>query len=169
MEPDPGPPPPRFFCDAMLGRLARWLRALGFDTAYESGIADADLRARARAEDRVVLTRDHLLAEAARRERVTVVSGDDPRAQLVEVMQTLGLSLPERLFTRCTVCNTPLEELAPEEARAVVPPRVSADHRSFTRCPSCGRVYWEGGHVRRMRSRLADVLSGSSTARPPRR
>lgn len=157
---------PRFFCDAMLGRLARWLRALGFDTAYESGIADSELRARALAEGRLVLTRDWLLEEQARGEGVLMISQDDPRSQLAEVLSTLGPPLPAHPFTRCTLCNVPLEGLATEAARPLVPARTLAAHRCFTRCPSCGRVYWEGGHVRRMRARLEGILARSQPTRP---
>jgi uncharacterized protein with PIN domain len=148
----------RFFCDAMLGRLARWLRALGFDTAYEAHIADDALVARARSEGRLVLTRDRRLAEEQRTGGVLVITTDEPVAQLREVLSRLGLSIPERLFTRCTVCNTEVEPLSADEARSRVPPNVLARHTGFTRCRTCGRIYWEGGHVRRMRQRLMGAL-----------
>lgn len=150
---------PRFFCDAMLGRLARWLRALGFDAAYEAHIADDELVAIARVEGRLVLTRDRRLAEEQKAESVLVVDADEPVAQLRDVLSRLGLAVPERLFTRCTVCNTEVEPLSVEEARARVPPNVLARQTDFTRCPGCGRIYWEGGHARRMRERLTVGLA----------
>ena len=149
---------PRFFCDAMLGRLARWLRALGFDTAYEADIADAELAARAAVEGRLVLTRDRRLAEEQGVEDVLVIVAEQPVAQLREVFTRLALAVPDRLFTRCTVCNTVVEPLPAGEARARVPPNVLARQTDFTRCPTCGRIYWEGGHAHRMRNRLMDAF-----------
>ncbi len=150
--------PPRFFCDAMLGRLARWLRALGFDTAYEAHIADDELASRARSESRIVLTRDRRLAEEQNAKDVLVLAGDQPVTQLREVFDRLSLTVPDRLFTRCTVCNTVVEPLPADEARERVPPNVLARHTDFTRCPTCGRIYWEGGHARRMRERMMDAF-----------
>jgi len=149
---------PRIFCDAMLGRLARWLRALGVDAAYEPHIADDELVAIARAEGRLVLTRDRRLAEEQSAEDVLVLVADEPVVQLREVFARLGLAVPERLFTRCTVCNVEVEALSAEEAASRVPANVLARHAEFTRCPACGRVYWEGGHARRMRQHLMDAL-----------
>ncbi len=150
--------PPRFFCDAMLGRLARWLRALGFDTAYEAHIADDELASRAGSEGRLVLTRDRRLAGEQNAKGVLVIAADRPVAQLREVFSRLTLDVPDRLFTRCTICNTQLEPLPADEARARVPSNVLARHTDFTRCPTCGRIYWEGGHARRMRERMMDAF-----------
>jgi len=160
--------PPRFFCDAMLGRLARWLRALGIDAAYQADIADADLVARARSQGRLVLTRDRRLAEEMGAERALLIAADRPVAQLREVFDGLGLAVPERLFTRCTVCNAAVEPLPPEEARAHVPANVLARHAAFTRCPACGRVYWEGGHARRMRERMMEAFRQADPRRTDR-
>ncbi len=159
---------PRFICDAMLGRLARWLRTLGYDTEYDDAIDDAVLVARGREEHRRVLTRDRALAKAWRVDGILVLEADDPMEQLEEVIRWLGLAVPDRLFTRCTVCNTALEPLDPAQARDRVPEKVHARHNSFAECPVCDRVYWEGSHAQRMRRRLADGLAeGGATSEPP--
>jgi len=159
---------PRFICDAMLGRLARWLRALGYDTEYDDAIDDAVLVARGREEDRRVLTRDRALAKAWRVEAILLLEADDPMEQLEEVIRRLGLAVPDRLFTRCTVCNTALKPLDPAQARDRVPEKAHARQSSFAECPDCDRVYWEGSHVRRMRRRLADGLAKGGVDSGPR-
>ena len=148
-----------FAVDAMLGGLARWLRILGYDTFYDPGIEDAELVRRASREGRWLLTRDAGLPREWRVEGCVLVESDEPLDQLREVVERLGLRpAEERAFTRCTRCNAPLEPVGPAEVRDEVPDRVHVRHREFRRCPECGRIYWEGSHVRRMRRRIADLL-----------
>lgn len=142
----------KFFCDDHLRRLARWLRAAGFDTAWEPAIDDRRLLERARAEGRVVLTLDRALAKRAAADGCLLPS-HDPLEQLRFVRERFGLDLLAAAFTRCPVCNRVLEE-APE---APAPPRVRAVCDRFWRCRSCGRVYWQGDHVRHMRARFVSL------------
>jgi hypothetical protein len=151
---------PRFFADAMLGGLARWLRILGFDTAYDPHIADEVLVRRALAEGRHILTRDRRLPVEWRVNPCTLVEASDADEQLREVVEAFDLVDRIRLFSRCALCNTPLEPIPEEEARKRVPPRVMEHHDSFSRCPECDQVYWEGSHTLRMRDRLSEILSG---------
>jgi uncharacterized protein with PIN domain len=157
-----GPPvtssEPRFFADAMLGNLARWLRILGFDTAYHPSIPDAELVRRSLAEGRHILTRDRALEAEWRVSHCTVLAKEDVEAQVGEVLQRFGLRDKIRLFTRCTLCNAPLAPLSREEARDRVPARVQETHESFAACPECRRVYWEGSHTQRIRRRLKKIL-----------
>lgn len=149
--PEPGEGPPRFFADAMLGRLARWLRTLGWDTAFDDAIADEELVHRSLEEARCILTRDAGILEEWRVGNVLLVEAERPLEQLREVVSALGLPRPRRLFTRCRMCNSPLRRAAPEEVAAKVPERVRRRAADFRRCPNCGRVYWEGSHTERMR------------------
>jgi uncharacterized protein with PIN domain len=150
-------PERRFFADAMLGRLARWLRLLGFDCAWEPDIADARLVRRAVDEGRIVLTRDRGLPEAWRISGIHRVDSEKVRDQLAEVVRALDLAAEIRLLSRCSQCNAPLRPAAPEEVEACVPPRVLERHDAFEACPDCGRVYWEGSHTDQIR-RLVDAL-----------
>ncbi len=134
----------RFVADAMLGRLARWLRVLGYDTLYLPDVDDAGLARLARAEDRILLTRDRELARR-RGLRVVLLHDDQIDGQLAEVAQALHLSANEA-FSRCIQCNVVLEELDREQARPLVPPFVYSSQLRFRRCPQCGRVYWRGTH-----------------------
>ncbi len=128
----------------MLGRLARWLRVLGYDTLYLPELDDAALARLARAEDRILLTRDR---ELARRKglRVLLLQDDQVEQQLRIVVARLGLTANDA-FSRCIQCNIMLEEVNREEARPLVPPFVYNTQTRFRRCPQCGRVYWRGTH-----------------------
>jgi uncharacterized protein with PIN domain len=164
-----GEGPPRFAADAMLGRLARWLRLLGFDVIYAPDVADADLVRRAVAEQRAILTRDRRLPEEWRVEGVHLVRAEHTRPQLLEVVRRFDLALWMRPFTRCPRCNAPLAPATPEEVRARVPARVLAEHGSFRRCTVCGQVYWRGSHVRRIRSVIESLAAAPPPPAPPRR
>ena len=144
----------------MLGRLARWLRTLGFDTLYDPAVHDPQLVALANAEGRLLLTRDRLLVEHLQPERALLITEDAPLNQLRQVVDGCGLSPPEALFSRCVVCNGVLRPATPDEAATLVPEASRGLPGAVTRCPGCGRVYWEGSHTRRMRDQLSRALPG---------
>jgi uncharacterized protein len=149
---------PRFLADAMLERLARWLRVLGFDTASGGAATDAGLLRRAEEEGRRLLTRDRRLAyQGSAREPLLVLS-DEPLDQLREVMAHFQLEAPRELFTRCLICNTVLRAASVEEVGSTLPPAARERPETLRRCPSCGRIYWDGSHTRRMRSALERAL-----------
>jgi uncharacterized protein with PIN domain len=143
--------PPRFFCDDHLRRLARWLRAAGYDAAWERAIGDATLLARCTDEGRILLTLDRALADRAG-PAACLLPSHDPPEQLRFVARRYGLDLLARAFTRCPVCNEPLLEAAAADVE--VPARVREACDRFWRCATCGRAYWEGDHVRNMRARF---------------
>jgi uncharacterized protein len=147
------------FADAMLGKLARWLRLLGIDCAWEPEIEDAELVRRAVQERRILLTRDRRLPAEWRISGVYVLHGDEPFEQVREVLQHFDLGRAVRLFTRCSECNVPLVDAEPEQVAGRVPARVAAEQRAFRTCPRCGRVYWEGSHTDRIRRRAERLLA----------
>jgi len=150
---------PRFLADSMVGKLARWLRALGYDAAYERAMADAELVERAREEGRIILTRDRRLLERRRLESGFLVGPDDPMAQLSQVAHAFDLRLdPDRWFRRCLDCNVPMLPAAADEVRGRVPAHVLSTQDRFARCPACGRVFWAATHVDGMRRRLERAL-----------
>lgn len=151
----------RFIADAMLGRLARWLRIMGFDTAYEEHISDAELVRRSLQEQRTVLTRDRALPEEWRVASIFLLASETGMGQLREVTRAFGLAADVKLFTRCSVCNELLEPVSADAVRGDVPPRIFATHEDFRRCPGCSRVYWRGTHTDRMERVVAKVLADS--------
>jgi uncharacterized protein with PIN domain/DNA-directed RNA polymerase subunit RPC12/RpoP len=151
----------RFIADAMLGRLARWLRIMGFDTAYQEHITDAELVRRSLLERRTVLTRDRSLPEEWRVASIYVLASETGVDQLREVTRAFDLASKVALFTRCSVCNAQLEPASADSVRDDVPERVFTAHAVFQRCPGCSRVYWRGTHADRMERIVARVLADS--------
>ncbi len=153
MNPSTDPHPPlRLLTDVMLGRLTRWLRILGYDTVYAPDTDDTELLRRARAEERVLLTADRGLA-ARRGARTLLIQAQDLATQLREVRAALGPP-PDAELSRCVACNGKLVKVEKSEIAAQVPPYILATQQDFSKCPDCGRVYWPGTHVARMRQKL---------------
>ncbi|MGQ9458801.1 MAG: Mut7-C RNAse domain-containing protein [Anaerolineae bacterium] len=146
---------PTFLLDGMLGRLARWLRILGYDAAFEPALGDAQLVRRARAEGRILLTRDRGLARR-RGVRVLLLEAEDLEGQLAQLQRDLSLAWEGRT-PRCPLCNEPLEPLPRDEAWGLVPPHVFVHHDRFFLCPSCERVYWRGTHWEDVETRLRNL------------
>ena len=144
--------PPKLLADCMLGRLAKWLRLLGYDTAYDNVASDPELARRSRAEGRVLLTRDHELAHR-RGLQTLLIQSEVLEEQVREVQDALGAP-PNPALSRCSVCNVVLEPATPEEIADRVPPYVLRTQTAFRRCSGCGRVYWPGTHLQAMREQL---------------
>ncbi|MDX1250836.1 MAG: Mut7-C RNAse domain-containing protein [Gammaproteobacteria bacterium] len=145
----------KFLCDEMLKRLGRWLRAAGYDTVIEGdGVSDRDLIQRAVREGRLLITRDRKLMEFREAPGVVILLRSNAVQDCIqELTGRLGIDWTFQPFTRCLVCNTPLTEAAPEQWCDVPHrSRVTINHLFY--CPQCGKVYWEGSHVRRMHGKL---------------
>ncbi len=135
----------------MLGSLARWLRFMGYDTAYPEPGPDRTLIERARAEDRILVTRDKELA--ARVPGSVAVRSDVLEEQIREVAARLPLRLIDPL-SRCSLCNERLVQVPVDAVDGLVPEGVRSRHHEFWKCPSCRRVYWQGSHWDKMVERL---------------
>ncbi|MFQ6019031.1 MAG: Mut7-C RNAse domain-containing protein [Kiloniellaceae bacterium] len=147
--------PVKLLCDEMLQGLGRWLRAAGYDTAIAGrGLPDRGLLRRALVEGRVVLTCDRELAARTDADgRVVTLSANGLDATARELRDGMGIDWLHAPFTRCLVDNAVLRPAA-RIHRAGVPPQARALGVAINACPACGRVYWPGSHVRRMRARL---------------
>jgi uncharacterized protein with PIN domain len=142
-----------FLLDEMLGKLARELRALGYDAAYAHGSEDEAILARAEREDRRLVTRDRQLADRAG-SRAVLLETRDPAEQLAMLVAREQLApTADAFLSRCLECNESLEAVDEPEA-------VPEDHEDgpHWRCPSCNRLYWPGTHTRDMFERLGDHL-----------
>jgi uncharacterized protein with PIN domain len=153
---------PCFACDSMLGGLARWLRAAGYDASWHHGIDDRDLVHLARDQHRIILSSDNDVFEFSLvRDGVVpglfVPRGQSIQAQLAHVLRELKLALRS---PRCMACGGELFELTRENAIDRVPPRSLAGHDEFWECVSCQRVYWHGTHWKSIIERLQDAASG---------
>jgi uncharacterized protein with PIN domain len=154
---------PRFLADKTVGRLAKWLRLLGVDCASLNDAPPVELLSRAANEGRVLLTKSTALAAAATSQDHLHVTASLLSEQLKQVVKKYGLTFEcKRFLSICSVCNSPLDDVAPETVRGAVPPYVFATRRTFRRCPACGRVYWAGTHKSRMLDRLKGMLDISN-------
>ncbi|MDM8001140.1 MAG: Mut7-C RNAse domain-containing protein [Dehalococcoidia bacterium] len=155
-----------FIVDSNAGKLARWLRMMGYDTLFFNDIEDGRLVDMAMKEGRVVVTRDTQIAKrrvaANGSLRVIVSREDDPKQQLMQVMRELNLDCRETQFTRCLECNQRLIPREKDEVRDLVPPYVFRTQKQYMQCPSCSRVYWQGTHWQRMKKALDDIAAASS-------
>lgn len=144
----------RFAVDRMLGRLATWLRLLGYDATYGPHLTGAALLRHARTEARVVLTRNTRLTNRRAAQPLHLVSADRFREQLRDIVTTFGLDPRTRTLTRCCRCNLLLEAVAPAAVADRIPPYVLQTQSRFVRCPGCRRVYWPATHEQRIRAEL---------------
>lgn len=148
----------RFALDVHLGKLARLLRMMGFDASYENDSEDEELVLQARREKRIVLTRDRGLLKRRAVTHGYLVRSLVPREQMAEVVRRFDLFGSTRLFARCMRCNEPLVRIDADAAVPLVPPVVAGLYREFSRCPSCGRVFWRGTHWEGMKKTAAGLL-----------
>ncbi len=152
--PQPAPTdPPRFLLDVHLGTLARRMRLLGLDSAYDREAADDALVATSLAEQRVLLTRDRGLLHRRALRWAAHVNHQVPDEQLREVLDRFDP--PVRPWTRCPACNGTLHDVAKGEVEDALPAGTRRCYESFRRCGHCGQVYWQGAHGDRLQRIVA--------------
>lgn len=155
----------RFVADVHLGRLARYLRLLGFDTLFGNDWDDDVLAGISSGEGRILLTRD---VELLKRSVVThgyYVRSDDPRGQVVEVTRRFHLDQDLHPYSRCMVCNGPVSDVDKSEVKHLVPPRTRDRFDHYSRCAECGRVYWRGSHHSALQDIVDTVTQSGVSAR----
>jgi uncharacterized protein with PIN domain len=150
------PSPKRFLADVMLGRLAKWLRIIGYDTLYFRDMDDRELIRRALEDDRILLTRDR---ELSRRDgfRVLLIADENLEPQLAQVLREMDLRPRMGRSIRCPLCNRALGDVPRDAVRDMVPRYVWDTYRDFSRCPGCGKIFWKGTHWDSIRRRLQRV------------
>lgn len=141
---------PCFLLDNHLGKLATFLRILGFDSAYRSDSQDADLARIASREDRILLTRDRGLLMRKLVTQGYCIRSLDPHKQLAEVMERYNLAGHIQPFSRCLRCNTVLEPVEKEIILNRLEPLTRQYYDEFHRCPACDQLYWKGSHYEHM-------------------
>lgn len=138
----------KFITDTNLGKLAKWLRLLGYDTVLYRGEADRNFLRKAEREGRVVLTRKKDMASRQFSGKLVTVRCDHVEEQLAFVMDELSIS-PDmvRFFSICVKCNEALVPVDKGDVSGMVPAFVYESHSEFRRCPGCKGIFWPGTHV----------------------
>ncbi len=149
---------PRFILDNHLGRLAAYLRMLGFDSLYENDYSDEELAALLATEERILLTRDRRLLMRKAVRYGYCLRSLEPQEQLREVVQRFDLLRWARPFHRCLRCNHLLERVEKNAILDHLEPKTKLYYEEFVRCPACDQVYWQGSHFERMQTMLAEFL-----------
>ena len=152
----------KFIVDQNVGKLAKWLRMMGYDTLFFNRGDDSRIIATALAEGRVILTRDTQIMKrrlvTSGRLKAILIQSDNPELQMHRVIDSLGLDCHFRPFTLCLECNHPLVERDKEQVKDLVPPYVFQTQSQFMECPSCHRIYWRGTHWQAMTRKLKTFI-----------
>ena len=147
-----------FVADRMLGRLARMLRLLGYDTLYSPTITPAQLQKMARCSDRIILTRGDVQKRFPALQHVYSVRSEHPPEQLRDIVEHYGLETRARLWTRCTLCNALIQKVEKHQVESLLEPKILQLYQEFFRCTGCGHLYWRGSHVKRITENLGRML-----------
>ena len=154
----------KFMVDSNVGKLARWLRMMGYDTLFFEGSDDSRMVATALKEDRVILTRDTQIMRrrvvTSGRLKVILIDSDEPEQQMRQVIKTLNLDSQFRPFSICLECNQPLESRSKQQVQNLVPPYVFQTQNQYMECPACHRIYWRGTHWEAMSRNLEKFGKG---------
>ncbi len=149
----------KFICDDNLGRLAKWLRTLGYDTLFYPTISDQELVKKALDEGRTILTRDNDLIGMKSVQDYLLITSDQHLEQLKQVIKHFKLKKDEeKLFTRCLVCNTLLEEIEKEKIKDRLYPYVYKTQDHFVHCSSCDKIFWPATHIEHIKEKLRKVF-----------
>ena len=148
----------KFAVDCMLGKLAKWLKILGFDAIFFSKIEDEELMAIAEKESRILLTRDTGMIDRARDLATLFIDSEDWREQVKQVLDHFDLWADVRPNSRCIECNYPLKEISKSRAKNLITPFVFKTANSFALCPECERVFWRGTHLKDMEFKISELL-----------
>ena len=151
---------PRFVADAHLGRLARYLRLLGFDTLYENDPGDEALATVSSTQHRILLSRDRGLLMRREVTHGCYIRAERPLEQLLYVMERCDLHRLVRPFTRCMKCNAPLRPVAKADVAPRLQPATREHYGEFWQCLGCGQVYWKGGHYERLQQLVQSASKG---------
>jgi uncharacterized protein with PIN domain len=147
----------RLLADNMLGRLAKWLRFMGYDTLYPKDMDDKELVELSRSEQRLLLTRDKELAKMKNVE-VLLLTSENLEDQMKQVIQRLNLTQSKDQFTRCPECNEILDRIDKSLVTDKVPPGVLKCQQEFWVCEKCNQHYWQGSHYEKIRNKLDELF-----------
>lgn len=149
----------RFIADAMLGKLATWMRLIGCDVLYYKKISDDELIKKALEENRIIITRDTLLIKRRKAKNHFFILDDHYEKQLKQVVEHFKIDPFKNIFTRCLLCNSLLEDIEKEFVKCKVPSYVYETQQNFKMCPSCNKIYWSATHIESVVKQLKAIFS----------
>ncbi len=155
---------PRFVLDAHLGRLAAYLRLLGFDALYRNDYADEELARISQEEGRILLTRDRGLLKRSAVTHGYAIRETASKTQVREVLRRFDLFRAIEPFTRCLACNGRLEPVEKAAVLAQLPEETRRYYEEFWQCQGCGKVYWQGSHYEKMREFVEEIRQSGAQA-----
>ena len=154
----------KFIVDNNVGKLAKWLRIMGYDALFFDAEDDSNMIATALAEGRVILTRDTRIMKrrvvTSGQLKAILIKSDEPTQQMHQVIDALNLGCQYRPFAICLECNQPLLERSKQQVKDLVPPYVFQTQSQFMECPACHRIYWRGTHWQAMTRKLEKFITG---------
>lgn len=152
----------KFIVDNNVGKLAKWLRIMGYDALLFTAKDDGEMIKIALSQDRVVLTKDTQVMKrwlvTSGRLKAILIEDDNPKVQLRQLVDVLNLDCQFRPFSLCLECNEKLVERGRDEVRDLVPPYVFKTQSQYMQCPLCHRVYWRGTHWQAMSKELEKFM-----------
>ena len=146
--------------DQMLGSLAKWLRLLGVDTYFANNtIMDEALLQIAKSENRILITRDKELIIRATKHKISHISihSTDLDTQLRTVLKQIPIDT-RKLFSRCTICNTPVHNVEKISVKQFIPQKVLSNKDEYWYCPTCNKYYWQGSHYEKIQKKILTIL-----------
>lgn len=147
----------KFLLTQELGKLAKWLRILGFDAAYFNGDNFGSLIIDALRDERIILTRNQRLPQS-RGVKIILMKSEKLKNQISEVLMTLKIKPDsDMMFTRCIICNEKLVDIPKEKVKGRVPEYVFKTQGNFITCPKCQRIYWRGTHWGKVTQTLEEI------------
>ena len=156
----------RFIVDHNVGKLARWLRMMGYNTLFFDGENDSHMIAIARREGRIILTKDTQIMLrriiTTGQVKAILIESDAPETQMRQVVATLKLELHYNPFSICLECNSALLKADKEEVKDLVPPYVLKTQDQYMKCPNCQRIYWRGTHWQAMQQKLSEFIGDAN-------
>jgi uncharacterized protein len=156
----------RFILDVHLGKLAKYLRMAGFDTKYRNNLEDSEIITISLEENRIILTRDRGILKNKMVQKGYYLRSQNPRQQLMEIIQRFQLQGNIRFLSRCIACNGIIFKVPKEEIEQQLMPGTRNNFEKFYRCGDCMKVYWKGSHYERMMNHYRDINSGTGGIEP---
>jgi uncharacterized protein with PIN domain len=147
----------KFILDVHLGKLAKILRMLGFDTFYKNDYNDREIINISKTDNRIILTSDCGILKNKSVTHGCYIRSEQPYEQAQEVLQRFDLFSQIKTFHRCMICNGVIESVSKESILSEIPPKTAKYYKKFYKCSDCGKIYWKGSHYFNMKEKIEQI------------